>query len=149
MIDVEEVLRTQLSGLYEQDARPDWDAVVVGAGAPRSRGRRRAAAGAAVLVVALAVGLATPLGSAVARGLDGFSTWLTGEPGAPASHAEQQSFAKANARSYVSFPNGTKLRQLITQHTGAWTIQLLGFRSGTGSLCLRLVVHGPAGTSSA
>ena len=148
MIDVEEVLRTQLPGLYEQDARPDWDAVVVGAGAPRSRGRRRAAAGAAVLVVALAVGLATPLGSAVARGLDGFSTWLTGEPGAPASHAEQQSFAKANARSYVSFPNGTKLRQLITQHTGAWTIQLLGFRSGTGSLCLRLVVHGPAGTSS-
>jgi hypothetical protein len=148
MIDVDDVLRAQLPLLYAHDAQPDWDAVVAGVGVPRGRARKRATAGALVLAFALAVGLATPLGSAVARGLDGFSAWLTGEPGKPASRAEQQSFARANALSYVSFPKDTKLRQLITQHTGAWTIQLLGFRSGTGSLCLRLVVHGPAGTAT-
>ena len=148
MIDVDDVLRAQLPLLYPHDVQPDWDAVVAGVGAPRGRARKRATAGALVLAFALAVGLATPLRSAVARGLDNFSAWLTGEPGKPASRAEQQSFARANAHSYVSFPKDTKLRQLITQHTGAWTIQLLGFRSGTGSLCLRLVVHGPAGTAT-
>jgi hypothetical protein len=149
MIDVDELLRVELPRLAHHDARPDWDAVVVGSGLQRERTRRRRlTAGAALLAAAAVIGLATPLGAAVARGLGGFSAWLTGQPGSPVSSQEQQSFDRANARSWVSFPQGTKLRRLITQRVGNTTVELLGFRSGTSTLCLRLIVEGRSRAST-
>jgi hypothetical protein len=148
MIDVEDVLRAELPRLTNDDARPDWDEIVAGAGLKRERVRRRLTAGAALLAAAAVIGLATPLGAAIARGLDGFSTWITGQPGSPASSKEQRSFDRANARSWVAFPQGTKLRHLITQHVGSTKVELLGFRSGTSTLCLRLIVTGKSRTST-
>jgi hypothetical protein len=148
MIDVEDVLRTELPRLAYDHALPDWDAVVAGSGLKRERRRRRFTAGAALVVAATAIGLATPLGAAIARGLDGFSAWITGQPGSPVSSKEQRSFDRANARSWVSFPQGTKLRRLVTQRVGKTTVELLGFRSGTTTLCLRLVVQGRSRTST-
>jgi hypothetical protein len=148
MIDVEEVLRTELPKLADDHARPDWDAVVAGSGLKRERARRRLTAGAALVAAAAVIGLATPLGAAIARGLDGFSAWITGQPGSPASSKDQRSFDRANARSWVSFPKGTKLRHLITQHVGNADVELLGFRSGTSTLCLRLSVQGQSRTST-
>jgi hypothetical protein len=85
MIDVDDVLRTELPRLADDGALPDWDAVVAGSGLKRERARRRLTAGAALVAAAAVIGLATPLGAAIARGLDGFSTWITGQPGSPAS----------------------------------------------------------------
>jgi hypothetical protein len=148
MIDVEELLRTELPRMAGHDAVADWDAVAEGSGLKRERARRRLTAGAALLTAAAVIGLATPLGAAIARGLDGFSAWITGQPGSPASSQEQHSFDRANARSWVAFPTGTKLRHLITQHVGNTNVELLGFRSGTSTLCLRLIVTGKSRTSS-
>jgi hypothetical protein len=149
MIDVEDVLRTELPRLAANGALPDWDAVVAGSGLKRERARRRRlTAGAALVVAASVIGLATPLGAAIARGLDGFSAWITGEPGSPASSQQQRYFDRANARSWVAFPQGTKLRHLITQHVDNTTVELLGFRSGTSTLCLRLIVEGRSRTST-
>lgn len=140
MIDVEEILRSELPGLFEVDVQGDWDAVVSGSGLRRQRKRRLALAVVALIAVIV-------VGSAIAAGLGGFSPWLTGEPGKPASPTEQRSFAKANARSWVGFPKGTQLRQLISERVGATKIELLGFRSGTSSLCLRLTVSGHAAST--
>lgn len=148
MIDVEELLRTELPRMAGHDPLPDWNAVAEGAGLGRERARRRLTAGAALLAAAAVIGLATPLGAAIARGLDGFSAWITGQPGSPASSQEQHSFDRANARSWVAFPKGTKLRHLITQHVGDTKVELLGFRSGTSTLCLRLSVTGKSRSSS-
>jgi hypothetical protein len=148
MIDVDDVLRTELPRLADDGAPPDWDAVVAGSGLKRERARRRLTAGAALVAAAAVIGLATPLGAAIARGLDGFSTWITGQPGSPASSKEQRSFDRANARSWVAFPQGTKLRHLITEHVGSTQVELLGFRSGTSTLCLRLSVTGKSRTST-
>lgn len=148
MIDADALLRSELSRLTSDDALPDWDAVVAGSGLRQERARRRLAAGAALLSAAAVVSLATPLGAAIARELDGFSTWITGQPGSPASSKEQRSFDRANARSWVSFPKGTQLRHLITERVGSTRVELLGFRSGASTLCLRLSVTGKAHTST-
>jgi hypothetical protein len=149
MIDVEDVLRTELRWLVTDEALPDWDAVVAGSGLKHERARRRrVTAGAALVVAAAVIGLATPLRGAIARGLDGFSAWITGQPGSPASSQEQSSFDRANARSWVAFPTGTKLRHLITQRVGGTSVELLGFRSGTSTLCLRLIAVDKTRTSS-
>ena len=102
---------------------------------------------ACALVAAAAVAVATPVGSAIARGFDGFSAWITGEPGTPASQSEQQAFQKENVRSWSSFPAGTKLRRLIESKTGDTTFTLFGFRSGD-TLCLRLVASGEAANTT-
>lgn len=152
MIDVDEFLRTELPRLAYDGALPDWDAVVAGSGLKRERARRRRlTAGAALVFAAAVIGLATPLGAAIARGLDGFSAWITGQPGSPASPAEQRAFDRANARSWIHFPSGTKLRHLATvvdPHDGV-KVDLMGFRGGS-TLCLRVLVTGKtrAGTSS-
>jgi hypothetical protein len=149
LIDVDELLRTELPRLADDQALPDWDAVLAGSGLKRERARRRRfTAGAALIIAAAVIGLATPLGAAIARGLDGFSAWITGQPGSPVSSKEQHSFDRANARSWVAFPKGTKLRRLITQRVGNTTVELLGFRSGTSTLCLRLIVQGRSRTST-
>jgi hypothetical protein len=92
---------------------------------------------AAFILVAVA---ASPLGGAIARGVSDFSAWLSGEPGQPASEAEQRAFEQANARSWAGFPGGPQLRRLIRGRAGTTTYDLFGFRTGD-SLCLRLVVH--------
>jgi hypothetical protein len=142
MIDVDDTLRSELHRLVPIDSRRDWGEVVARSGLKRERARRRWAIGAVVVIAAVAVGVATPLGAAIGRGLDDFSAWLTGEPGTPASESEQREFEAANARSWLGFPRGTKLRHLITDKAGDTTVTLLGFRSGSSQLCLRLRVTG-------
>jgi hypothetical protein len=143
MIDVDERLRSELHRLVPTDRRRDWDEVIAGSGIERERVRRRWAAAAAAFVAAAAVlGISTPLGAGLVRSLDDFSAWLTGEPGTPASERAQQAFEEANARSWLRFPQGTELRELITRSAGGTTIELLGFRSGSSALCLRLNVTG-------
>jgi hypothetical protein len=142
MIDVDDTLRSELHRLVPVDSRRDWGEVVARSGLKRDRARRRWSIGAVVVIAAVAVGVATPLGAAIGRGLDDFSAWLTGEPGTPASESEQREFDAANARSWLGFPRGTKLRHLITDRVGDTTVTLLGFRSGSSQLCLRLRVTG-------
>lgn len=98
--------------------------------------------GAAVVAAAAVIGVSTPLGAAVVSSLDDFSAWLSGQPGTPASESEQQAFDAANARSWLGFPKGTQLRHLISTEADDTTIELLGFRSGSSALCLRLKVTG-------
>jgi hypothetical protein len=142
MIDVDDTLRSELHRLVPIDSRHDWGEVVARSGLKRERVRRRWSIGAVAVIAAVAVGVATPLGAAIGRGLDDFSAWLTGEPGTPASESEQREFEAANARSWLGFPRGTKLRHLITDQAGDTTVTLLGFRSGSSLLCLRLRVTG-------
>lgn len=146
MIDVDDVLRAEFMRLVPADARPDWDEVLEGAGLRRDRGRRRWVVAFAAVVMAVALGVATPLGSAIANGLGDFSAWLTGQPGSPVSAEEQREFDESNARSWLQFPEGTQLRRLITERVGETTVELLGFRAGSSTLCLRVVVKG-AGTN--
>src|SRR5438094_276482 len=112
----------------EPQGSPDWGDVVARARKARVRG----------LAVVLAAAL-TLFGSvaAVTAALGGFDRWLSGEPGKPASSAEQQKFATANGRSWAAFPKDTKLRELIGTDVGGKTYVLFGFRSGD-TLCLKL-----------
>jgi hypothetical protein len=148
VIDVDDRLRGELDRLVDIDPRPDWEEVKARAGLKRERARRTWALVAAVGAVAVIVGTATPLGSAIVRGLDDFSTWLSGQPGSPVSEEEQREFDAANARSWLGFPHGTKLRRLITHEVEGATVDLLGFRSGSSTLCLRLTVTGKTRTST-
>jgi hypothetical protein len=147
MIDVEQALRDELDRLTPIPGPADWSEVLTLSGHRHARGGRRWALAlvvfAATAGIIVAVAVATPLGAAIANGLGGFSTWLSGEPGKPAPHAAQQAFARANARSWNGFPVGTQLRQLITTtnpKTGG-SVRLLGFRTGT-TLCIRIAVVG-------
>ena len=99
MIDVEDTLRAELHRLGPVDARPDWDEIAARAGLQGDRKRRRWTVALAVAAAAVVVGAATPLGSAIARELSGFSAWLTGRPGSPVSRKEQRAFDASNARS--------------------------------------------------
>ena len=140
MIDVDERLREELDRLEPATSKPDWDAVLKLAGA-----RRRRAAVAVTVVVAALCGIlgATPLGAGIVHSLGGFSAWLTGEPGSPVSGREQRAFDEANARSWLGFPAGTKLRRLadVTDPTTGTTVDLLGFRTKS-TLCLRISLVG-------
>jgi hypothetical protein len=148
VIDVDEVLRAELDRLVDVDARGDWDEIEARAGLKRERARRTWTLVAAGAAMAVLLGIATPLGSAIVRGLDDFSTWLSGEPGSPVSEEEQREFDAANARSWLGFPQGTKLRRLITQEAEGATVDLLGFRSGSSTLCLRVTVAGKTRTAT-
>ena len=144
MIDVEQRLRDELDLLVPAAPGPDWSGVLRLAGAGRRRARRRFLVVGAVLVAALGgIFVATPLGGAVVHGLGGFSAWLTGQPGAPASKEEQRLFDEATPRSWLKFPKGTQLRRLVNvtdPATGA-TVDLLGFRTKS-ALCLRVTLVG-------
>jgi hypothetical protein len=148
MIDVDDLLRSELDRLVPIDSRQDWDAVAAGAGLGRQHLMRRWTMAAAVIVLAALLGLGTPLGAALVRSLDDFSAWLTGQPGTPASQTEQQAFEEANARTWLHFPKDTQLRHLISAQTDGSTIELLGFRSGASTLCLRLHVTGKSQSST-
>jgi hypothetical protein len=144
MIDVEPLIVSGLDRLVPLPSgeRANWQDVLVSAGVkPRPRLRRnRIVLVVAALAATGAVVVATPVGAALGRGLDTFSTWLTGFPGKPSSQAEQRAFDHAT-RSWAGFPQGTKLRRLVQTETGGATFTLSGFR-GAGSLCLRLNVSG-------
>lgn len=157
MIDVEPLIRDEFSSLdpLPPGAEGDWQDVlmrvqrqqrrrlrIVGHQRPGIARRPVQIAVAAVAALAI-VSTATPLGAAIGRTFDGFSAWLTGSPGTPASPEAQQAFEEANARSWAAFPPGTELRKLIETTAGGSTFTLYGFRSGD-TLCLRLVATGPA-----
>ena len=150
MIDVEDMLRDELASLVPSYRPADWDAVLAIAGHTPARPVRRWAAVAAFAVTAaLVVSVATPLGASIVRGVGNFSSWLTGEPGTPASTKAQQAFNRANARSWIGFPAGTKLRHLttVTDRADGSKVELLGFRAGS-TLCLRIVVSGKTTAST-
>lgn len=128
------------------DNAGDWDEIVrrAAASAPRRDNRPRQLrllAAAAIVALAAALVIATPLGAAIGRALDGFGAWVTGQPGTPASSDEQKAFQAANARSWAAFAPGTELRQLLVTKASGATFALYGFRSGS-SLCLRLTASG-------
>jgi hypothetical protein len=144
VIDVEPLIISGLDRLVPLPSgeRANWQDVLASAGV---KSRPRVTRNRLVLVVAVlaatgAVVAATPVGAALGRGFDTFSTWLNGSPGKPSSQAEQRAFDRAT-RSWAGFPQGTKLRRLVQTKTGGATFTLYGFR-GAGSLCLRLVVTG-------
>ena len=142
MIDVDTTFRAELDRILVVDATPDWEGVLASAreAGEDARGRRLGIA-VAVLLATAAVALVTPLGGAIARGLEEFSTWLTGNPGAPVSEEEQRAFDQEMRRWQLGFPSGTEFRRLITRRVGDSTIELFGVRSA-GRLCLRLIVSG-------
>jgi hypothetical protein len=148
MIDLDDRLRSELDELVPYDSRQDWSEVVTRSGLARERRRMRWALSVGALVAAGLLVAATPLGAGLARGLEDFSSWLTGEPGTRASEQEQRDFDQANARSWLRFPQGTELRHLATVKTEGATVDLLGFRSGSSALCLRLKVTGSASGST-
>jgi hypothetical protein len=148
VIGFEERLRSELDRLVPTDSRSDWDEVAARAGLRRELVLRGSAVAVSVLAAAGLLAFATPLGATLAGSLDDFSAWLTGEPGTPASEDEQRAFEVANARSWLRFPQGTKLRHLITAKAADSTVELFGFRSGASSLCLRLKVTGETDGSS-
>jgi hypothetical protein len=150
MIDVEDRLREELARLVPSYRPADWDEVLAIAGHRPTRPLRRWATVAAVAAAAaLVVSVATPLGASIVRGVGNFSAWLTGEPGSPASRNAQQAFIRANARSWIGFPAGTKLRHLSTvvDRADGSKVELLGFRAGD-TLCLRIVVTGKTKAST-
>ncbi len=146
MIDMDALIVSELDRMLPLPSgeRANWQEVVGRAAFHRGRTksrRRLVSIAAAATVAALLVAVTTPVGAAVARGLDGFASWISGEPGQPVSPAEQQAFQQANERSWSGFAPGTALRRLIETSAGGAKYTLLGFRSGD-QLCLRLVASG-------
>jgi hypothetical protein len=149
MNDVDALARAEVAALLPipSGAAPDWDDVVRRARFPRRRLPRAAVLAAAVVAFAVAAA-ASPLGAALVRTFDDFSAWIRGEPGEPASPAEQQAFQAANARSWDGFAPDAKLRRLLATEVSGTSFTLFGFRSGD-LLCLRLVATGGvSGTST-
>jgi hypothetical protein len=134
VIDVEPLIIEKLDRLVPAPgtAGLDWRDVERRAGVSRPRRRRVLTAVVLLGLLFVAVGFT--------RSLGGFGGWLNGEPGKPASTAEQRAFARS-IRSWVGFPQGTTLRQLVATTVDGARYTLDGFR-GDGSLCLRLVVSG-------
>ena len=148
MNDVDALARAEVAALLPipSGIRPDWDDVLQRARPARRRLSRAAVLAAAVGALAVAVA-ASPLGAALVRTFDDFSAWIRGEPGRPASPAEQQAFQKANARSWAGFAQDAKLRRLLETEVSGTSFTLFGFRSGD-LLCLRLVATGGARATS-
>ena len=146
-MNAEQLLQEELDRITPDVGAPDWGDVVGRAASRSASVRRRLAAVVAAIATAAVVGVATPLGAAIAGGVGDFSAWLTGQPGEPVSEEEQAAFDDANARSWLGFPEGTQLRRLATVTSGETKVELLGFRSGE-TLCLRVVASG-AGRGSA
>jgi hypothetical protein len=131
----------------ERQEVAEWDDVLRRAGAEPRRPWQRRPLVLALAAIALAGLAASPVGIAIADGVGGFAAWIRGEPGTPATPAEQQAFERANGRTWVSFAPDTKLRRLIETEVSGTTFVLYGFRSGD-DLCLRLVASGTAPATS-
>jgi hypothetical protein len=150
MNDVDALARAEVAALLPipSGVRPDWDDVVRRARFPHRRPSRVVVLLAAAVGALAVAAAASPLGAALVRTLDDFSAWIRGEPGQPASPAEQQAFQEANARSWAGFAPDAKLRRLLEIEVSGTSFTLFGFRSGD-LLCLRLVATGGAsGTST-
>jgi hypothetical protein len=147
MIELDDRIKDELERLVPlpEAAEPSWEDALRRAQRRPERARRRLTARrlGALAFAALFLGAvaASPVGGAVAGGIGDFSEWLRGEPGEPATEAEQRAFESENARSWAAFPDGPKLRRLVTVRSAGARFDLLGFRTG-GSLCLRLSVAG-------
>jgi hypothetical protein len=160
MIDVEPLIETELQRMAPRTrALPDWHDVMARSVALRAaesarpataaRGRRRFSHRRRLTLIAgLVVALITVTSALAAAGVDPFGSirsWLNGNPGKPASAAEQAGFAARNSASYVAFPPNTKIRRINQVSAGGQHFHLLGFQSGN-ALCLRLVrANLPAG----
>jgi hypothetical protein len=142
MTDADGLLAARFAATRDGHDDSDWNDVLLRRRPRRTHGRALLLAAAIVAALAV-VALATPLGAAIVDGVGGFSAWITGQPGSPVSKPEQRAFDRANSRSWLGFPAGTKLRRLITVSDLPYgrTVELLGFRSG-GTLCLEIVVSG-------
>lgn len=152
MIDVQPLIREAFVRLdpLPSGAEGDWQDVLGRVQLPPRRqpiARRSLEVAVAAAIALTVASLATPLGAAIGRSFHGFSAWITGSPGTPASPSAQRAFEKANARSWAGFPPGTQLRKLIETGTSGSTFTLYGFRSGD-ALCLRLVAKGRAAGAS-
>jgi hypothetical protein len=107
---------------------PNWNDVVARAG---SRRRGRPIVIALVAAVALIVGAA-----AVADTVGhGFSDWLEGSPGTPASSADSEELE--NPKSFAPLDSNIDVRELLHADYGGKTYRLIGFRSG-GAVCVRI-----------
>jgi hypothetical protein len=115
----------------------DWDAIVRRA---RARQLRRRLTLLALSTASLLLMLAlTPLGGAVVRGVGGFSDWLTGTPGPPATPSAQSTFDKANR-----FPDHPRLHELLRVNVGERRFFLFGFTTRQ-VVCLRVTVRALSG----
>jgi hypothetical protein len=123
------LIRDELDALVADTRRvPNWDDVVRRARPPVYR---------RPLVLLLVVLVAVASGAVVAAATGGFGKWLNGEPGKPAPAEEQKRFKSENGQTWLAFPTGTKLRELLRTDVAGVQYVLYGFRSGD-SLCLRL-----------
>jgi hypothetical protein len=122
-------LRASLERLVpEPSLAPDW------ADVRRRVGRTRRPLAVLALVAAALVLGATALAETLGHG---FSEWLTGDPGRPASADERAEFRATNEASAAPFPAETDLRELLrVEHEGK-TYRLLGFRTGA-AVCLKV-----------
>src|SRR5688572_7464818 len=102
------------------EATADWDGILRRAGISGSRAHSRARVRRAI---ALAVVASCVLAAAAfATGLvDRFSSWVSGNPGRPAPTADQRGFEVRNRVSLAAFPEGTKLRLLLSRDVGGTT----------------------------
>lgn len=154
MIDVEPLIESELQRMAPRTrALPDWTGVVARSAALKTtESARRGTRGSSghrfsrrqrrlTLIVALLVALVAVTSTLAATGVDPFGSirsWLNGNPGKPASAAEQAGFAARNSASYVAFPSNTRVRLVNEASAGRQLFHLLGFKS-EGALCLRLV----------
>jgi hypothetical protein len=123
------LIRDELDALVAETLRsPNWDDVLRRAHRPVYR---------RPLVLLLVALVAVGSGAVVAAATSGFGKWLTGQPGKPAPAEEQKRFKAENGQSWLAFPTGTKLRELLRTTVAGEKYVLYGFRSGD-SLCLRL-----------
>lgn len=145
MIDVEPLIRKELDRAVAAPPPElaDWGEVLRRSG-ERARRRRRRIAIVAVTAAAVGAVLVSPLRGQIARGLGGFSSWLSGLPGTPAGEEEQRAFERLGERSWAKFPETPRLRELIRARVGSGSYVLQGFRTGN-ALCLRLTVAGIPG----
>jgi hypothetical protein len=144
MIDREPRIHEALDRLApgETDEHADWSDAMRRAGIRPAR--RRAVVAATAFAAAIVLLAATPLGSAVVRGVDGFSAWLTGEPGTRAPEPVQQELVDADRSSWAAFPTTPEVRELIRARIDGAAYTLYGFRAGA-AVCLRLTVRGIRG----
>jgi hypothetical protein len=141
MLEVEPMIVAELDRLAADPvADSDWMDVLARAETPFGFRKQRVILLAAATLVALAVAAV-----AIAASFGGFRTWLTGEPGNPASATAQAAFDRAT-RGWRGFPHSTSLRQLISTDVDGVHYELDGFR-GAGSLCVRLIASGSATAS--
>ncbi len=141
MIDVEPMIREELVRQVPptDPGLANWHEILQGSG-ELSRRRRRRIAGAVVFAVVVGALATGPLGGAVIRAAGGFSAWLFGTPGTPASRDVQQRFEAANNRSLSPFPGDPQLHELLHVTLDGRRFSLYGFETRQ-VVCLRVAVR--------